>query len=175
MRLGEYRLAELKQENLTLPDSNQDQESYVIDTRDAEDPLDIRTEGATLLKRWGPILNPQEEGDSASITPAEFQAYIQHQLKPDPNNDDIDIELAVKHLIMIENKLRSIAGKDSITDLADEKMYPLFVWAVIMNTRSTTPLVPSLVPQQQVDEELLHIPKQTAIIQQPVEPAPQAE
>jgi len=159
-------MSDLKIPNLTLPEMNPPQAGQ-IGTVDSEfdinrfsssidEPFDIRTEGANLLEKWGPVMYPPPEtsGGPAELTPtpAEFKAYIEQNMKPDPNNPDLDFALAVNYLIMVENKLRN--GSNKIDSLTNEAEYPLFVWALMMNLPQNAQPAPSLVSKIQVEQEM---------------------
>jgi len=128
--------------------------------RGTDTPFDIRIEGANLLEKWSPVMYPPSEtaGGPAELTPtpAEFKAYIEQNMTADINNLDPDFRLAVDYLIMVENKLRTIAGSDSkpIEILTNETEYPLFVWALMMNLPQNAQPAPSLVSKGQVEQEI---------------------
>ena len=161
LRLGEYRMIDLKIPNLTLPEMNQVQVGQVESGFDInqfssskDSPFDIRTEGANLLEKWSPVMYPPSETAGVAEltpTPAEFKAYIEQNMTADPNNFDPDFLIAVEYLIKVENKLRSGSESNTIESLTDEAAYPLFVWALMMNTNAQP--APSLVSKEQVEEE----------------------
>jgi len=166
-RLGEYRMRDLQNTTLTLPEMNPPQAGQIgtVDSefdinRSTDIPFDIRTEGANLLEKWGPVMYPPPEttGGPAELTPtpAEFKAYIEQNTTADPNNLDPDFLLAVDYLIMVENKLRTFPGADSkpIETLTNENEYPLFVWFLMMNLPQNVQPAPSLVSREQVNEEI---------------------
>ena len=97
---------------------------------------------------------PETAGGPAELTPtpAEFKAYIEQNTTADPNNLDPDFFLAVEYLIRVENKLR--AGSEKIETLTNEKDYPLFVWALMMNLPQNVQPAPSLVSKEQIVEEI---------------------
>jgi len=165
-RLGEYRMSDLTIPNLTLPEitppiagqiGKVDSEFDInLFSSSIDESFDIRTEGANLLEKWGPVMYPPSEtsGGPAELTPtpAEFKAYIEQNMKPDPNNPDLDFALAVNYLIMVENKLRN--GSNKIDSLTNEAEYPLFVWALMMNLPQNAQPAPSLVSKKQVEQEM---------------------
>ena len=165
-RLGEYRMIDLQNPTLSLPEITPPQPGQIgqVDSgfdinqfsSSKDEPFDIRTEGANLLVKWSPVMYPPPEtaGGPAELTPtpAEFKAYIEQNTTADPNNLDPDFFLAVEYLIRVENKLR--AGSEKIETLTNEKDYPLFVWALMMNLPQNVQPAPSLVSKEQIVEEI---------------------
>jgi hypothetical protein len=187
LRLGEYRMSDLKNPNLTLPPiirnendhPEQVQEGFNINEKNpTETPFDIRIEGANLLEKWSPVMHPPSEtAGSAELapTPAEFKDYINQNEKADVNNPNPDFPIAVDYFIMAENKLRYIADTKPIESLTDDTSYPLFVWVLMMNLPENTQPAPSLVSKEQVEKELqsqgLSEKREEIATMEPVQPA----
>jgi hypothetical protein len=147
-KAGAYHFSDLKDNSLRFQKKEPTQELVMVDpsydinnlTGVASEPMDIRVEGANLALKWAPLT-------AGNPTPAEFKGYIEQHLTPG-ETEDPDLRIASDYMISVENKLRP----DKIDSLIDEKNYPLFVWALIMNAEGDE--APTLVPPTQVSEEL---------------------
>jgi len=151
LRLGAYHFADLKRDELKLPDMKDDQETNfnINQYSSGGTPIDLRVEGAGLAIKWAPVT-------SANPTPAEFKDYINENMGADINVADPDFREAVNYLVEIENKLRH--DSDPITSLTDDSKYPLFVWALLMNLpEKPVEAVPALISEEEVKTNLTRL------------------
>jgi len=139
LRLGAYHFLDIKRDELQLPDLTEYSTAFDLDVfagTTTEQKTDIRQEAATAAELLRDVI-------SANPTPYEFKKYIE-QLKQTGLQDDIQGSLVF--LAELEEKLRKSVSTDpneAVKILEDEKKYPLYVWALVMNLPAK-PVEPAL-------------------------------
>lgn len=134
-----YVLGDLMDSELTLP--SQTDYIYAFDLNKGEDPenkVDIRQEGAAIRNFLNDSLTRLPH-----ISPKEFQEYIT-SVRRSEIGDAEDIVESMMFMVRLENKIRDLARDSKDTNyppleenpdaIADENFYPLFIWALILNT-----------------------------------------
>ena len=131
----DYVLGDLMNSELALPSQADYMYVFDINKGDSENKVDIRQEGATIRNFLKDSLARLPQ-----ISPKEFQEYITSVRRSEIGDAD-DIVKSLMFMVHIENKMRVLANaplvEETADGLADEKMYPLFLWALILNTPET--------------------------------------
>ena len=130
-----YVLGDLMDSELTLPSQADYMYAFDLNKDDPENKVDIRQEGATIRNFLKDSLARLPQ-----ISPKEFQEYITTVRRSEIGDAD-DIVKSLVFMVRMENKIRSVAGypplEETADGLADESRYPLFLWALILNTPET--------------------------------------
>jgi hypothetical protein len=128
---GDYTLGELSDPYLKLP-AQKDDYDLAFDLNNGTEPenrVDIRQEGAAIKA----IL----KDNIGQLTPSQFKDYIM-EVRRSEIGDAKDIVDSLMFMVRIENKMRVLANvtplEESPDELGNAERYPLFLWALLLNT-----------------------------------------
>jgi hypothetical protein len=131
---GTYALRELKDPYLALPASSEYSVTFDLNNgQEAENKVDIRQEGAAMKE----FLKESIE-QLPQLSPMQFKQYISG-VRGSAIGDAKDIVDSILFMIRLENKIRKKAGEsyplldENADGLANDNMYPLFIWALLLN------------------------------------------
>jgi hypothetical protein len=128
---GDYKIGELSDPYLKLPAQ---EEEYVLafDLNNGAEPenrVDIRQEGAAVAALL--------KDNVGQLTPRQFKDYIT-EVRRSEIGDAKDIVDSLMFMVRIENKMRALANvtplEENPDELANDARYPLFLWALLLNT-----------------------------------------
>lgn len=147
-QLGEYTLGSLKDEKLMFEPKADSNEivlnvpaGYDINNFNSQYPSqDIRDVGHSLA-----LIRNELFKNISENTPADFKLYIENRMQ---DLNDQDFQMSANYMVTVEQMLRN----EEIKSLTDDSKYPLFVWALMINSDAKE--IPTLVPEKQVTEEL---------------------
>jgi hypothetical protein len=128
---GDYKLGELSDPYLKLP-VQEEEYSLAFDLNNGAEPenrVDIRQEGAAVAALL--------KDNVGQLTPRQFKDYIT-EVRRSEIGDAKDIVDSLMFMVRIENKMRSLANvtplEENPDELANDARYPLFLWALLLNT-----------------------------------------
>ena len=132
---GTYLLGELKDPYLALPASGEYSVAFDLNNgTEAENKVDIRQEGAAIKE----FLKSSIE-QLPQLSPVQFKQYIT-EVRRSEIGDAKDIIDSILFMIRLENTMRKEAGEnyplldEDADGLANDSMYPLFIWALMLNS-----------------------------------------
>jgi len=131
---GAYVLGELKDPYLALPASSEYSVAFDLNNgTEAENKVDIRQEGAAIKE----FLKSSIE-QLPQLSPTQFNQYIM-EVRRSELGDAKDIVDSILFMIRLENTMRKEAGEsyplldENADGLANDSVYPLFIWALLLN------------------------------------------
>jgi hypothetical protein len=163
-QLGEYTLGSLKDDRLKFEPKQESSDiilniptGYDINSFNSQYPSqDIRDVGNSLA-----LIRNELFKNIADNTPTDFKNYIENRMQ---DLNDQDFQMSANYMVTVEQMLRN----EDIKSLTDDSKYPLFVWALMINSEAKE--IPTLVPEKQVTEEL----KSQGLTDSLVQPEPAA-
>ena len=131
---GDYTLGELSDPYLKLP-AQEDDYALAFDLNNGTEPenrVDIRQEGAAIKAFLKEAVSRLPQ-----LTPSQFKDYIM-EVRRSEIGDAKDIVDSLMFMVRIENKMRAMANVTPLDENPDElgnaERYPLFLWALLLNT-----------------------------------------